>query len=69
VTGPVNRHGQGKPPHQGAEPGNTYRPPDYVIVISELRGQPWSTGMTLDQALETGRTPAREPDADLEAEP
>jgi hypothetical protein len=67
MTRPANRHGRGKQPPEAA-PGNTYRPPDYVIVISELRDQPWSTGMALDQALETGRTPAREPEADPEAE-
>jgi hypothetical protein len=52
-----------------AQPGNTYRPPSYVIVVSQLRGQPWSDGMSLDEVLETGRTPTREAEADWEAEP
>jgi len=52
-----------------AQSSNTYRPPSYVIVVSQLRGQPWSDGMSLDEVLETGRTPAREAETDWEAEP
>ena len=60
--------GRGEQP-KGAQSGNTYRPPSYVIVVSQLRGQPWSDGMSLDEVLETGRTPSREAEADWEAEP
>lgn len=52
-----------------AQSSNTYRPPSYVIVVSQLRGQPWSDGMSLDEVLETGRTPSPEGEADREAEP
>jgi hypothetical protein len=52
-----------------APSGNTYRPPSYVIVVSQLRGQPWSDGMSLDEVLEADRPPSREAEADREAEP
>jgi hypothetical protein len=68
VTGPANRHAEENQP-PATQRGNTGRLPEYVIVISELRDQPWSTGRSLDQALGTGRPPARDADADLEAEP
>jgi hypothetical protein len=67
MTGPANGNGRTKQPHE-AKPGTTLRPPDYVIVISQLRAQPWSDGMSLDEVLKTGRAPAREPEADREAE-
>ena len=43
------------------------RPPEYAIVIDQLRG--WQPGgpPSLAELLETGRT--REPEPDLEAEP
>ena len=45
------------------------RPPDYVIVVDQLRG--WLPGIqpSLAETLETGCTHPREPEADLEAEP
>jgi hypothetical protein len=60
--------GHGKQP-KDAQSGNTYRPPSYVIVVSQLRGQPWSDGMSLDEVLEVGRMSGREAEADREAEP
>jgi hypothetical protein len=60
--------GHGKQPKDDPS-GNTYRPPDYVIVVSQLHGQPWSDGMSLDEVLQTGRTTSREAEADWEAEP
>ena len=43
------------------------RPPEYAIVVDQLRG--WQPGEppSLAELLETGRT--REPEPDLEAEP
>jgi hypothetical protein len=66
MTSPARGHE--KQP-KDAQSGNTCRPPDYVIVVSQLRGQPWSDGMSLEEILETGRTPSREAEADWEAEP
>jgi hypothetical protein len=45
------------------------RRPEYVIVIDQLRG--WWPGQppSLAELLETGRTRARDPEPDLEAEP
>ena len=60
--------GHGKQP-KDAQSANSSRFPDYVIVGSQLRGQSWSDGMSLDEVLETGRTPWREAEADWEAEP
>ncbi len=60
--------GRGNQP-EDAQSGNTYRLPSYMIVVSQLRGQPWSDGMSLDEVLEAGRTPPREAEADWEAEP
>ena len=43
--------------------------PEYVIVVDQLRG--WRPGQppSLAELLETGRTRARDPEPDLEAEP
>ena len=39
------------------------------MTAAQLRGQPRSDGMSLDEVLETGRTPSPEAEADWEAEP
>ena len=43
--------------------------PEYVIVVDQLRG--WQPGQrpSLAELLEPGRTRARDPEPDLEAEP
>jgi len=43
--------------------------PAYAIVVDQLRGWFPSTQPSLAEALETGHTRPREPEADLEAEP
>jgi hypothetical protein len=43
--------------------------PTYAIVVDQLRGWFPSTQPSLAEALETGHTHPREPQADLEAEP
>lgn len=68
MSGPADGRGRAKQPHD-AQPDSAYRRPDYVIVVSQLRGQSWSDGMSLDEVLDTSRTPAREPESDPEAEP
>jgi hypothetical protein len=68
MTPPASGRDRARQPHD-AQPGGACRRPDYVIVVSQLRGQSWSDGMSLDEALETGRTPSREAEADREAEP
>ena len=42
MTGPAKGIGPGEQRHE-TQPGSDYRPPESVIVISEFRGQPWST--------------------------
>ncbi len=71
MTGPARKHGHGQQP-QDAQPGNTYRPPDHVIVVS---ASDWvkehfpAAGANLWDALHTGKDPHRHPEPDLEAEP
>ena len=50
-----------------SEPGR--RPPDYVIVVDQLRD--WQPGQTpsLAELLETRPGQSRNPEPDLEAEP
>ncbi len=43
--------------------------PAYAVVVDQLRGWFPSAQPSLAEALETGRTHPREPQADLEAEP
>lgn len=45
------------------------RPPDYVIVVDQLHGWFPDAPPSLAEAVETGHTRLREPEADLEAEP
>ena len=71
MTGPAREHGHGTQPRD-AQPGSTYRPPDYVIVVS---ASDWvkehfpAAGANLWDALHTGKDPHRDPEPDLEAEP
>jgi hypothetical protein len=44
-------------------------PPAYVIVVDQLRGWFPGTQPSLAEALDTGHTRLREPQADMEAEP
>jgi hypothetical protein len=71
MTGPAEEHGRGKQP-QDAQPRNTYRPPEYAVVIS---ASDWvkkhfpAAGANLGDALHTGKDRHRDPEPDLEAEP
>ena len=55
-----------------ARPRNTYRPPEYVVVIN---ASAWvkehfpAAGANLWDALHTGKDRHRDPEPDLEAEP
>ena len=71
----LTRAGEGiKQPEDPApqRPRNTYRPPEYVVVIS---ASDWvkehfpAAGANLWDALHTGKDHHRDPEPDLEAEP
>ena len=71
MTGPASEHDRGKQP-QDAQPRNTYRPPEYAVVIS---ASDWvkehfpAAGANLWDALHTSDDRHRDPEPDLEAEP
>jgi len=71
MTGPAREHRRGTQP-QDAQPGHTYRPPDYVVVVG---ASDWvkehfpAAGASLQDALHTGKDRQRNPEPDLEAEP
>ncbi len=71
MTGPAREHGHGNQP-QDAQPDNTHRRPDYVIVVSASN---WvvkehfpAAGANVWDALHTGKDRRRDPEPDLEAE-
>lgn len=78
---PYPRNGEKDPAkvreHSGSDPDDLPFPddrwplgrPKYVIVIDQLRGQWPGQPPSLAELLETGRTRARDPEPDLEAEP
>jgi len=43
--------------------------PEYVIVLDQLRGRQPGRALSLAELLETAQASAREPEADMEAEP
>ena len=78
---PYPRAGE-KDPAEAREPGNIdpgellfpgdrwpRGRPEWVIVVDQLRGQWPGQPPSLAELLETGRTRARDPEPDLEAEP
>jgi hypothetical protein len=70
----TSRSGQDTDPKQQQQDAETdhasgQRPPDYVIVIDQLRDRTWDTGISLAEALEVRSSRLREPEPDLEAEP
>ena len=69
----LTRAGEGiKQPEDPSARGNTYRPPEYAVVIS---ASDWvkehfpAAGANLWDALHTGKDRHREPEPDFEAEP
>jgi hypothetical protein len=68
VTAPKKPEGK-DPAHA---PGNTYRPPEYTVVVS---ASDWvkehfpAAGANLLDTLHTGQDRHRDPEPDLEAEP
>jgi hypothetical protein len=63
---------QAEEPGSCSAPGNTYRPPEYVVVIS---ASAWvkehfpAAGANLRDALHTGKDRHPDPEPHLEAEP
>jgi hypothetical protein len=70
MTGAAREHDREQA--HDAEPGNTYRPPEYAVVIS---ASDWvkehfpAAGANLWDALRTGKDRHRNLEPDLEAEP
>jgi hypothetical protein len=71
MTGAAREHDREQQPHD-AQPRNTYRPPEYAVVIS---ASDWvkehfpAAGANLWDALHTGKDRHRNLEPDLEAEP
>ena len=71
MTGAAREHDREQQP-QDAQPRNTYRPPEYAVVISASN---WvkehfpAAGANLWDALHTGKDCHRDLEPDLEAEP